>query len=68
MRKAQSADPVAVAKAMTGMEWDGLYGKARFGMKSIYGIDTTITRPLPMAIVKGGKPVHLDFVSWPANV
>jgi branched-chain amino acid transport system substrate-binding protein len=68
IRKAQSADPVDIAKVMTGMEWEGLYGKARFGMKSVYGIDTTITRPLAMAIVKGGKPVHLEFIPWPADV
>jgi branched-chain amino acid transport system substrate-binding protein len=68
IRKAQSADPVAIAKVMTGMEWDGLFGKSRFGMKSVYGIDTTITRPIPMAVVKGGKPTQLDTVPWPANV
>jgi branched-chain amino acid transport system substrate-binding protein len=68
IRKAQSADPVAIAQAMTGMEWDGLYGKARFGMKSVYGIDTTITRPIAMAHVKGGKPVQIGLVPWPANV
>jgi branched-chain amino acid transport system substrate-binding protein len=68
IRKAQSVDPVAIAKVMTGMEWDGLYGKARFGMKLVYGVDTTITRPIPMAIVKGGKPVQIGLVPWPANV
>jgi len=68
IRTAQSVDPVAVAKAMTGMEWDGLYGKARFGMKSVYGVDTSITRPIPMAVVKGGKPVQIALVPWPANV
>jgi hypothetical protein len=25
-------------------------------MKSIYGIDTTITRAIPMAVIKAGKP------------
>lgn len=68
IRTAQSVDPVAIAKVMAGMEWEGLYGKARFGMKSVYGIDTTITRPIAMAIVKGGKPEQIGLVPWPAEV
>jgi branched-chain amino acid transport system substrate-binding protein len=68
IRKAQSVDPVKIAEAMRGMSWDGLYGKAAFGMKSVYGIDTTITRPIPMARIQGGKPVQLTMVPWPAGV
>ena len=47
MRKAQSVDPVKIAEALRGTDWDGLYGPEAFGMKSVYGIDTTITRRYP---------------------
>ena len=50
------------------MPWDGLYGPEAFGMKSVYGIDTTITRPFPSRVIKGGKPVQLATVPWPADV
>jgi hypothetical protein len=50
------------------MSWVGLYGPEAFGMKSVYGIDTTITRAIPMAQVKGGKPVQIAMVEWPVNV
>ncbi len=68
MRKAQSADPVKIADALRGAHWDGLYGPEAFGMKSVYGIDTTITRAIPMAVIKGGKPVQLAVVTWPPGV
>jgi len=68
IRKAGSVDPVKVADAMRGMSWDWLYGPAKFGMKSVYGIDTTITRRIPMAQIKNGKPVQIAVVDWPADV
>lgn len=68
IRKAKSVDPEAIANAMHGMSWIGLYGPEAFGMKSVYGIDTTITRAIPMAQVKDGKPVQLAMVEWPVNV
>jgi branched-chain amino acid transport system substrate-binding protein len=68
IRKAKSVDPEAIANAMHGMSWVGLYGPEAFGMKSVYGIDSTITRAIPMAQVKGGKPVQLAMVEWPVNV
>ncbi len=68
IRKANSVDPEAIANAMHGMSWVGLYGPEAFGMKSVYGIDTTITRSIPMAQVKEGKPVQLAMVEWPVNV
>ena len=36
--------------------------------KSVYGIDTSITRSIPIAVIKGGKPVQLTVVSWPPGV
>jgi branched-chain amino acid transport system substrate-binding protein len=68
IRKAQSVDPVKIAEVMRGLHWEGLYGPEAFGMKSVYGIDTTITRKIPIAIIKGGKPVQLAIVPWPENV
>lgn len=65
MRKAQSVDPVKIAEAMHGMHWEGLYGPEAFDMKSVYGIATSITRAIPMAVVKGGKPVQLAIIPWP---
>jgi branched-chain amino acid transport system substrate-binding protein len=68
MKQAQSADPEKIAAALRGAHWDGLYGPEAFGMKSVYGIDTTITRAIPMAVIKGGKPVQLTVVTWPPGV
>jgi branched-chain amino acid transport system substrate-binding protein len=68
MKQAQSADPVKIAEALRGAHWEGLYGPEAFGMKSIYGIDTTITRSIPIAVIKGGKPVQLTVVAWPQGV
>jgi len=59
---------VKIAEALRGAHWEGLYGPEAFGMKSIYGIDTTITRQIPIAEIKGGKPVQLTVVPWPADV
>jgi branched-chain amino acid transport system substrate-binding protein len=68
MKKAQSVDPEKIAEALRGAHWDGLYGPEAFGMKSIYGIDTTITRAIPIAVIKGGKPEQLTVVAWPPGV
>ncbi len=68
IRKAQSIDPEKIAEALRGAKWEGLYGPEAFGMKSVYGIDTTITRKIPIAVIKGGKPVQLIIVPWPDNV
>jgi branched-chain amino acid transport system substrate-binding protein len=68
IRKANSVDSEKIADAMHGMKWEGLYGTAGFGMKSVYGIDSTITRPIPMAQVKDGKPAQVAIVEWPTGV
>ena len=68
IRRAKSVDPEAIANVMHGMSWTGLYGPEAFGMKSVYGINTTITRAIPMAQVKNGVPVQLAMVAWPVNV
>ena len=68
MRKAQSIDPVKIAEVLRGAHWEGLYGPEAFGMKSVYGIDTSITRVIPIAMIKGGVPVQLAIVPWPEDV
>ncbi|HVZ07143.1 ABC transporter substrate-binding protein [Rhodopila sp.] len=68
LRKAQSTDPVKVAEAMRTITYHGIFGEERFGMKSVYGIDSSLTRDIPMSVIKGGKPVFLATVPWPAGV
>jgi len=68
IRRAQSADPVAVSEAMRTTVYDGIFGHERFGMKSVYGVDCSLTRQIPMSVIKGGKPTYLATVDWPAGV
>ena len=68
IRKAQSVDPVAVAEALRTVVHHGIFGEERFGMKSVYGIDCSLTRQIPMSIVKNGKPAWLATIDWPAGV
>ncbi|HQT78708.1 MAG TPA: ABC transporter substrate-binding protein [Rhodopila sp.] len=68
IQKAQSVDPVAVAQAMRTIRYNGIFGEERFGMKSVYGIDSSLVRQIPMSQIKGGKPVYLATIDWPAGV
>jgi branched-chain amino acid transport system substrate-binding protein len=68
MRKAQSVDPVAVSAALRELVYQGLFGEAKFGMKSVYGTDSSITRDIPIAVIKDGVPVPLALVPWPKDV
>jgi branched-chain amino acid transport system substrate-binding protein len=68
MRKAQSVDPVVVAEAMRTTTYHGIFGEERFGMKSVYGLDCSLTRQIPMAIIKAGKPAFLAVIDWPEGV
>ena len=68
IRKAQSVDPVVVAEALRTTVHHGIFGEERFGMKSVYGIDCSLTRQIPMSIVKNGKPAWLATIDWPAGV
>ena len=45
-----------------------MFGEEKFGMKSVYGLDCTMTRQIPMAIIKGGKPAFLGIIEWPEGV
>jgi branched-chain amino acid transport system substrate-binding protein len=68
MRKAQSVDPVVVAEALRTTVHQGIFGEERFGMKSVYGIDSSLTRQIPMATIKNGKPTNLAIIDWPDGV
>jgi branched-chain amino acid transport system substrate-binding protein len=68
MSTAQSVDPVMVAEALCTTVHKGIFGEERFGMKSVYGINCSLTRQIPMSIIKGGKPTYLATVEWPAGV
>ena len=68
MQKAQSVDPVAVAEAMRATVYHGIFGEEKFGMKSVYGLDSSLTRQIPMSIIKDGKPAYLATIDWPAGV
>ncbi len=68
MRKAQSVDTTAVAEALRTTVHKGVFGEEKFGMKSVYGIDCSLTRQIPMSVIKGGKPAWLATIDWPAGV
>ena len=68
MKKANSVDPVKVSETMPSVQWSGLFGEMRYGMKSVYGNDSSMTRDLPMGIVKGGQARHLTIISWPKGL
>lgn len=68
MKKANSVDPVKVAEALRTVRWNGVFGEMRYGMKSVYGIDSSMVRSIPMAIVKGGEAKYLTTIAWPAGL
>jgi hypothetical protein len=37
-------------------------------MKSVYGLESSITRDIPIAVIKDGVPVPLALVPWPKDV
>ncbi|HEY0185258.1 MAG TPA: ABC transporter substrate-binding protein [Rhodopila sp.] len=68
IQNAQSVDPVVVSEAMRTTVYHGIFGEERFGMKAVYGLDSSLTRQIPMAIIKGGKPANLATIDWPTGV
>ncbi len=68
IQEAQSIDTTKVADALRKTVHHGLFGEERFGMKSVYGIDCSITREIPIAVIKNGSPTPLAVVPWPTDV
>jgi branched-chain amino acid transport system substrate-binding protein len=68
MKKANSVDPVKVAEALPGVKWNGLFGEMKYGMKPVYQVEASMTRDIPMAIVKGGQPKYLTTIPWPKDI
>jgi branched-chain amino acid transport system substrate-binding protein len=54
VKKAQSLDPKKVAEALSTVEFDNLWGKARFGGKEYYGIGNQIIYAMPFSEVRDG--------------
>jgi branched-chain amino acid transport system substrate-binding protein len=59
MEKAQSVDPVEVAKAMPTVSFDSFYGKSGFGGKDTYGSPQQMLLPVIVTQLKDGKLVEL---------
>jgi branched-chain amino acid transport system substrate-binding protein len=68
IENAGTTETTKVADSLRSIEYHGLFGTERFGMKSVYGLDCSLTRDIPMSVIKGGKPAPLDVIPWPAGV
>jgi branched-chain amino acid transport system substrate-binding protein len=68
MKKANSVDPVKVAEVLPSVRWKGLFGDMKYGMKPVYQVQASMTRDIPMAVVKGGQPKYLTTIAWPKDV
>jgi len=68
IQQAQSVDTTKVAEALRTTVYHGLFGEERFGMGSVYGLNSSLTRDIPMAVIKHGEPASLDVITWPTGV
>lgn len=66
-KKAQSLEPEKIAEALHTVEFDNLWGKARFGGKSFYGIDNQIVYSMPFSEVKDGIATFIVQLAPPHN-
>ena len=67
VKKAQSLDPKKIAAALQTVEFENLWGKARFGGKEYYGIGNQILYPMPFSEVKDGVANLVVQLSPPHN-
>jgi branched-chain amino acid transport system substrate-binding protein len=67
VKKANSFDPEKVAEAFRAVRWDSIFGPAYIGMESLYGIKSSLCRPIPCGIFKNGKLQHLATLPWPPD-
>jgi branched-chain amino acid transport system substrate-binding protein len=55
IEKAQSFDPVAVAKALEELKWEGALGTYSWGGKSLFGIKRQLLMPVTLLNIEKGK-------------
>jgi hypothetical protein len=67
VKKANSFDPMKVAEALRSIRWDSIFGPMYFGMESVYGMKSSICRPIPTGVIKKGKATHLATLPWPPD-
>jgi branched-chain amino acid transport system substrate-binding protein len=68
-RKADSLDPVKVAEALrTIRRPNSVFGGEMYlDLESLYGLKSNFCRPIPIGIIKDGKPTHLFTAPWPSD-
>jgi branched-chain amino acid transport system substrate-binding protein len=67
VKKAQSLEPKKIAEALRTVEFDVLWGKARFGGKEYYGIGNQVLYPMPFSEVKAGTATLIVQLPPPHN-
>jgi branched-chain amino acid transport system substrate-binding protein len=66
VKKANSFDTGKVSEAFRTVEWDSIFGPMYIGMESLYGIKSSVCRPIPTGVYKEGGLKHLATLPWPA--
>ena len=67
VKKANSLEPVKVAEALRTVRWNSVFGEMYVGLESLYGHKCNFCRPIPIGIIKNGKPTHLVTAPWPSD-
>jgi branched-chain amino acid transport system substrate-binding protein len=68
IEQAQSVDTTKVAETLRTTVYHGIFGQERFGMEAVYGLPSSLTRDIPMSVIKNGEPASLEVITWPAGV
>ena len=67
VKKANSLDPARISEALRAVRWPSVFGDMYVDLESVYKIKCTFCRPIPLGVIKNGKPVHLTTVPWPSD-
>jgi branched-chain amino acid transport system substrate-binding protein len=65
LKAAKSIDPAKLAAALHTVEFEVLWGKARFGGADYYGIGNQLIYPMPLAEVHNGVAVQVIMLQAP---
>jgi branched-chain amino acid transport system substrate-binding protein len=65
LKAANSLEPAKIAEALRKVEFEVLWGKARFGGEDYYGIGNQILYPMPLAEVRNGVAVQVTLMQAP---